>query len=116
MESLMNNNPSLISQIHKYFTTGPQVVLLPVLQWDYAQTPNFNEEGFFLDYEHIQTAHPPLRDRMLYGLNKIAFYINAGVSEEESYFIKCENFENLIENVYNGKLNTLKVLFSNALI
>ena len=78
--------------------------------------PDFNEEGFFLDYEHIQTAHPPLRDRMLYGLNKIAFFINAGVSEEESYFIKCENFENLIEKVYNGKLNTLKVLISNVFI
>ena len=65
--------------------------------------PDFNEEGFYLDYTHIETAHPPLRDRMLYGLNKIAYFINAGVSEEESYFINCENFENLIENVYNGK-------------
>ena len=99
----MNNNPSLISQIQKYFTTGPQVILLPVLQWNYEQMPDFNEEGFYLDYEHIQAAHPPLRDRMLYGLNKIACFINNGVSEEESYFIKCENFENLIENVYNGK-------------
>ena len=101
----MNNNPSLISQIQKYFTTGPQVILLPVLQWDYAQMPDFNEEGFYLDYDHIQAAHPPLRDRMMYGLNKMAFSINAGVSEEESYFIKCKNFENLIENVYNGELN-----------
>ena len=83
---------------------GPQVILLPNLQWDYAQMPNFNEEGFYLDYDHIQAAHPPLRDRMLYGLNKIAFSINAGVSEEESYFITCQNFENLIENVYKSKL------------
>ena len=78
--------------------------------------PDFNEEGFFLDYEHIQTAHPPLRDRMLYGLNKIAFFINAGVSEEESYFIKCENFENLIGNVYNGKLNIQYVTYSNYVL
>ena len=65
--------------------------------------PDFNEEGFYLDYGHIQAAHPPLRDRMLYGLNKIAYFINSGVSEEESYFINCKNFENLIEKVYNGK-------------
>ena len=110
----MNNNPSLISQIQKYFTTGPQVILLPVLQWDYAQMPDFNEEGFYLDYNHIQAAHPPLRDRMMYGLNKIAFSINAGVSEEESYFIKCKNFENLIENVYNGKLNISVALSTNT--
>ena len=108
MESLIENNPSLIKQIHQYFNTGPQVILLPVLQWNYEQMPDFNEDGFYLDYNHIETAHPPLRDRMLYGLNKIAFHINSGVSEEESYFINCENFENLIENVYNGKL---KVLF-----
>ena len=104
LESLIENNPSLIKQIHQYFNTGPQVILLPVLQWNYEQMPDFNEEGFYLDYDHIEAAHPPLRDRMLYGLNKIAFFINAGVSEEESYFINCENFENLIENVYNGKL------------
>ena len=108
LESLIENNPSLIKQIHQYFNTGPQVILLPVLQWNYEQMPDFNEDGFYLDYNHIETAHPPLRDRMLYGLNKIAFFINSGVSDEESYFINCENFENLIENVYNGKL---KVLF-----
>ena len=60
-----------------------------------------------MDYDHIQSAHPPLRDRMLYGLNKIAYFINAGVSHEESYFINCDNFENLIENVYNGEYNLL---------
>ena len=104
LESLMNNNPSLIKKIHDYFNTGPQVILLPSLQWNFEQMPDFNEEGFYLDYNHIETAHPPLRDRMFYGLNKIAYFINAGVSNEESYFINCENFENLIENVYNGKL------------
>ena len=78
--------------------------------------PDFNEEGFFLDYEHIQTAHPPLRDRMLYGLNKIAFFINAGVSNEESYFIKCVNFENLIENVYKGKVKIIQILFENTFL
>ena len=98
----MNNNPSLIKQINEYFNTGPQVILLPSLQWDYALIPDFNEEGFYLDYTHIETAHPNLRDRMFYGLNKIAYFINVGVSDEESYFINCENFENLIENVYNG--------------
>ena len=103
LESLLKNNPSLISKIQKYFTTGPQVILLPTLQWDYSQMPDFNAEGFYLDYDHIQAAHPPLRDRMLYGLNKIAFLINAGVSQEESYFINCGNFENLIENVYKSK-------------
>lgn len=101
---LFNNYPSLISQIQKYFTAGPQVILLPHLQWDFAAMPDFNEEDFYLDYDHIQAAYPPLRDRMLYGLNKIAFSIISGVSEEESYFINCENFENLIDNLYNGEL------------
>ena len=115
MESLTENNPSLIKQIHQYFNTGPQVILLPVLQWDLAEKPDFNEEGFYLEYDHIQTAHPELRDRMFYGLNKIAFFINAGVSDEESYFINCENFENLIDNVYNGKLKiSFLILFASC--
>ena len=66
--------------------------------------PDFNEEGFYLDFDHIQAAQPPLRDRMLYGLNKIAFAIISGVSDEESYFINCENFENLIEDLYKSEL------------
>ena len=104
LQSLMTNNQSLIRKIHQYFTSGPQVVLLPNLQWDFDLVPDFNEDGFYLDYTHILTAHPPLRDRMLYGLNKLAFFINNGVSKEESYFINCDNFEQLIENVYNCKL------------
>jgi len=64
--------------------------------------PDFNEDGFYLNYDHILTAHPPLRDRMLYGLRKLAYLINFGVSKEESYFINCENFETLIEIVYNA--------------
>ena len=45
LETLVNNNPSLIKQINQYFQNGPEVVLLPVLQWDYNTEPNFNEEG-----------------------------------------------------------------------
>ena len=103
LKSLIDNNPSLIRKINEYFNNGPEVVLLPTLQWDFNEMPNFDDEGFFLDYSHIDTAHPPSRDRMWYGLNKIAYFINAGVSEEESYFINCGNFENLIENVYKCK-------------
>ena len=99
----MENNPSLINKIHQYFNTGPKVILLPNLQWNFEQIPDFNEEGFYLNYDHIDSAHPPLRDRMLYGLNKISFFINDGISKEESYFINCDGFENLIENVYKGR-------------
>ena len=60
-------------------------------------------QGFYLDYEHILTAHPPVRDRMLYGLHKIAYFINKGVSSQDSYFLNCKNFEELVEKVYNGK-------------
>ena len=109
----MQNNQSLITKIHQYFTGGPQVVLLPNLQWDFDLVPDFSENGFYLDYDHILTAHPPLRDRMLYGLNRLALLINLGVSEEESYFINCENFENLLETVYNCKYEkTLHILIS----
>ena len=55
-----------------------------------------------MDYDHILSAHPKRRDRTLYGLNKIAFYINAFVSQEDSYFITCNNFEDLTEKVYKG--------------
>ena len=103
MESLTENNQSLIRKIHQYFTSGPEVVLLPNLQWNFDMVPDFNEDGFYLNYDHILTAHPPLRDRMLYGLKKLAYLINIGVSKEEAYFINCENFETLIQNVYNGK-------------
>ena len=59
--------------------------------------------GFFLDYDHILTAHPPLRDRMLYGLNKIAHAIIRGVPKISSYFYTCENFEMLMEKLYASK-------------
>ena len=104
MDSLIQENPSLIKQINQYFTAGPHVILLPTLQWDFELIPDFNENGFYLNYAHIRNAHPNLRDRMLYGLNKIAYFINMGVSKEEAYFINCANFEKLIEDVYNCKL------------
>ena len=55
-----------------------------------------------MNYDHILAAHPPLRDRMLYGLRKISFSIHKGVSLDESYFINCRNFEDLIEKVYEA--------------
>ena len=63
--------------------------------------------GFFLDYGHILTAHPPLRDRMLYGLKRIAETINKGVSVEETYFIHCYNFEQLLEQMYKGLIRNI---------
>ena len=80
------------------------MILLPNLQWDFDLVPDFNEDGFYLNFEHILSAHPPLRDRMLYGLNRLAYFVNFGVSKEDAYFINCENFEKLIENVYLCKL------------
>ena len=103
LQSLIENNESLIRKIHQYFTSGPQVILLPKLEWDFYLRPDFNGDGFYLDYSNILTAHPPIRDRMLYGLNKLAYLINIGVSKDDSYFINCENFENLIEKVYQCK-------------
>ena len=48
------------------------------------------------------SSHPPVRDRMFYGLNRIAYFVNFGVSDEEAYFIRCNNFEELIEKIYDG--------------
>ena len=110
LESLIEENPSLIKQINQYFLTGPVVVILPKLEWDYADKPDFDEDGFYLNYGHVMTSHPPLRDRMFYGLNKIAYFINAGVSGDESYFISCANFEDLIENVYQGKFRDVSLV------
>lgn len=91
-----------MKQIHQYFTGELEIVLLPQLVWDEDQKPNFNQDGFYLDYEHILAAHREVRDRMLYGLNKISFFINKGVVSQDSYFINCENFEELIAKVYHG--------------
>ena len=46
LDTLASTNPSLISQINRYFTSGPEVVLLPSLEWNYEDKPNFNDEGF----------------------------------------------------------------------
>ena len=105
LETLIEENPSLVKQINQYFLSGPVVVILPKLEWDYADKPDFDEEGFYLNYDHVMTSHPPLRDRMFYGLNKIAYFVNAGVSENESYFMDCANFEDLIESIYEGTLS-----------
>lgn len=96
--------------------------MLPLLAWNYDDQPDFNEEGiilyialnnyivliyvlgFYLNYDHIMSAHPPLRDRMWYGLNRIAYFINSGVSTQDSYFIQCNNFEELLEKIYNGNV------------
>ena len=53
--------------------------MLPHLEWDYADKPDFNADGFYIDYDMVTTAHPPLRDRMFYGLNKVASFVVKGV-------------------------------------
>ena len=46
LKKLENSSPSLIKQIDQYFTSGPEIILLPALEWDYNVRPDFNEEGF----------------------------------------------------------------------
>ena len=55
-----------------------------------------------MNYSHIETAHPPKRDRMFYGLNRIAWIMNEGVITNSDYFIKCFNFEHLLSMIYKG--------------
>ena len=45
LENLQKSNPSLMRQIDQYFTSGPEIILLPALEWDYNARPDFNEEG-----------------------------------------------------------------------
>ena len=71
LDDLKNNNPSLVAKIQQYFTHGPNVIILPLLQWNFDDQPDFNEDGFYMTYEMIEKAHPPLRDRMFYGLSSI---------------------------------------------
>ena len=40
---------------------------------------------------------------MLYGLGRLAQIVNDGVSKEDSYFMRCYNFEQLLEQMYQGK-------------
>ena len=70
----------MITKINHYFQKGPEIILLPHLEWDYADKPDFNADGFFIDYDIVTSAHPPLRDRMFYGLNKIASFVIKGVT------------------------------------
>ena len=45
LKNLENSSPSLIKQIDQYFTSGPEIIWLPALEWDYNVRPDFNEEG-----------------------------------------------------------------------
>lgn len=108
LEELKKENPSLINTINEYFTHGPNVVLLPALKWNYGEEPDFSAEGFYLTYEHIETAHPNLRDRMFYGLHKLANLIVWGVPNRFDYSIGCENFESMLETLY--KLTTEDII------
>ena len=47
LTNLENSSPSLIKQIDQYFTSGPEIILLPALEWDYNIRPDFNEEGIY---------------------------------------------------------------------
>ena len=102
LELLKINNPSLFTKVHTFFNYGPELVMLPRLEWDYTVKPDFNEDGFFINYDHVRSAHPPLRDRMFYGLHKLASYVLFGTEIDESYSIKCETFENMLEDVYEA--------------
>ena len=90
----------MISKIQQYFVNGPEVILLPRLEWNYDEKPDFNEEGFFIDYEMINSAHPPLRDRMFYGLHKMSSAILSGISEKQEYTITCQTFEPMLKELY----------------
>lgn len=74
---------------------------MPLLQWNYEDQPDFNEDGFHIDYELIHLAHPPLRDRMLYGLHKVSTAILDGISVNTNYPIRCNNFEPILQQIYD---------------
>ena len=101
LEELKQNNPSLITKINQFFMEGPNIVLLPFLQWNYGDKPDFTKEGFYIDYDLIEKAHPPLRNRMFYGLHQIASQIIKGVPVSSNYTIKCENFQSMLGELYN---------------
>ena len=101
LQLLKQSNPSLINRIEHFFTYGPEIILLPFLQWNYEDEPDFNEDGFYIDYELIRLAHPPRRDRMLYGLHKIADFILRGISIKPDYSISCESFETMLQQLYS---------------
>ena len=74
-------------------------------KWNFKELNGQTEVSFDVDFE--------LKNRFLnivmtksfqYGLNKIAFHITSSVSKSESYFINCENFEELLSNIYDGTL------------
>ena len=101
LDDLKNNNPSLIAKINQYFTHGPNVIILPLLQWNFDDQPDFNEDGFYITYEMIEKAHPPLRDRMFYGLHRVADQVISGIPTSSDYSITCSNFESMLLKLYD---------------
>ena len=50
LENLKNSSPSLMKLIDQYFTSGPEIILLPILKWDYIDHPDFSEQGILSFY------------------------------------------------------------------
>ena len=41
---------SFVNKVKQYFVSGPEVIALPILQWDEEKKPDFGADNFYLDY------------------------------------------------------------------
>ena len=108
---LESENPTLLKNIRKFFEHEPSIVQIPRLQWDQNVKNSLDVETLgYLTLNDIHKAHDLLREKTLSSLLKIFNLILEGVSHSENYLINCQNFENMIERLYQGFKEEMKIL------
>ena len=97
LRELHENHSSLIEVIDRYFQSGPEIIVLPDLQWDYGLRPNFEVENFFLTYDHIRSAQSETSRKMMKGLIKIQNIIKS----PNAFTLPCDSFEDEFSQLYS---------------
>ena len=99
MSALITANPSLVLKIKQNFKFGPDIVVLPELDWNYDVKPDFERIGYYLTYEDIRKAQPDTMNKMLQGLSAIAKKVYSSSITEVP--IPCGNFEIMLNRLYS---------------
>ena len=98
LRELEDEYPSLIRQLKLFFNEGPIIVVLPTLQWDVEDKPDFQAENFFLTFDHIRKAQKDSSEAMMTGLARISELIIQ--SSLKDFSLPCESFEDTMSDLY----------------
>ena len=97
LHELHENHFALIDIIDQYFQSGPEIIVLPDLQWDYDRMPNFQADNFFLTYDHIRSAQTRSSRKMMKGLIQIQNIIKS----TKTFTLPCDSFEDEFSKLYS---------------